>query len=524
MHHQLPERPNAAHLRKQAKDLLKSARAREPEALARIAEHLPAIRGQSAIATLALHDAQSVIAREHGFPSWAKLLDEVEARLAALGEITPEVEEAFVSATLHGRAERFATLLRRFPCLPEVSPAAAWVSGMIGPIDPGAVDAEFGPNGWTALAYVSFSLAGRIDPERRPGLTEATRRLLAAGADPNRPRTLAETPPLRPLYGVTGVDEDPERARLLLQAGANPNDGESIPHAASLNHRAALAILAEFGADLGARQTTWSNTPLYFLTGYRDGQLGEPAATEGARWLLEHGADPNVRSYAGETALHGAARTGRGRAFLELLVKHGVELDARTDEGLSAYALASIAGHTATAQALAELGASVELTEEAKAMAALARGEAGELARALVQNRGECYLPEAASYGHAVAVRALLDLGVPIGSRGMAGGTPLHQACWHGHAEVVDLLVERGAELNVLCEEYGSPPLGWAVHGAVNCGNPSGDYPRVIRRLIGAGADVTLPANSEGDSVFDLIEDREDLVEVLREAILARGV
>ena len=59
---ELPARPNLEQLKKQAKSLLDAAKAREP-----------AID----VADLALHDAQSAIAREHGFASWNELREEV---------------------------------------------------------------------------------------------------------------------------------------------------------------------------------------------------------------------------------------------------------------------------------------------------------------------------------------------------------------------------------------------------------------------------------------------------------------
>jgi len=66
----LPERPNLEQLKKQAKSLLHAARAAEDPALRRFAA-LPAFANKSlseiSAFPLALHDAQSVIAREHGF-------------------------------------------------------------------------------------------------------------------------------------------------------------------------------------------------------------------------------------------------------------------------------------------------------------------------------------------------------------------------------------------------------------------------------------------------------------------------
>src|SRR5262245_16921573 len=70
---QLPGQPNLEQLKKQAKNLLHAARAGDPDARRRLAA-LPGLLGRSAaeLAALpfALHDAQSAIAREYGFPSW----------------------------------------------------------------------------------------------------------------------------------------------------------------------------------------------------------------------------------------------------------------------------------------------------------------------------------------------------------------------------------------------------------------------------------------------------------------------
>jgi Lon protease-like protein len=77
MKRELPNRPNLDHLKAQAKDLLDGHRGREPSALGRIREALPAFAGATdeeiASRPFALHDAQSAVAREYGFPSFAKL-------------------------------------------------------------------------------------------------------------------------------------------------------------------------------------------------------------------------------------------------------------------------------------------------------------------------------------------------------------------------------------------------------------------------------------------------------------------
>src|SRR5262245_31507841 len=83
----LPDRANLDHLRKQAKDLLHRYRDRDPAALARFRTALPAAANRSDADIVALdlhlHDAQSCLAREYGFASWADLSSYASAHTAA---------------------------------------------------------------------------------------------------------------------------------------------------------------------------------------------------------------------------------------------------------------------------------------------------------------------------------------------------------------------------------------------------------------------------------------------------------
>src|SRR5688572_922215 len=86
----LPERPSLEHLKKQAKNLLALYRAGDPTAIERIRNSLPAalLAGglESTNLSLRLHDAQSCIAREYGFSSWADVKTYVEARVEDLSD------------------------------------------------------------------------------------------------------------------------------------------------------------------------------------------------------------------------------------------------------------------------------------------------------------------------------------------------------------------------------------------------------------------------------------------------------
>jgi Lon protease-like protein len=118
----LPAKPHLDHLKSQAKDLLDAHRRREPEAFTRIRASVPAFAGMSddalAQATFALHDAQSAIAREYGFVSWAELRAHVSAVTAEPAADAPPAEPA---ATAQSAADvqltAFAVATRMAPAM-----------------------------------------------------------------------------------------------------------------------------------------------------------------------------------------------------------------------------------------------------------------------------------------------------------------------------------------------------------------------------------------------------------------------
>src|SRR5262249_29613852 len=125
---QLPERPNLEQLKRQAKDLLHAARAKQPDALARF-RILPAFAdtpdADLARSTLALHDAESVIVREHGFDSWADLRERVEELSLEFGSAL----ERFLEAATDGRRDRAERLLAQHPGIARASAHAALLLG-----------------------------------------------------------------------------------------------------------------------------------------------------------------------------------------------------------------------------------------------------------------------------------------------------------------------------------------------------------------------------------------------------------
>src|SRR5688572_31858280 len=105
----LPSRPNLEQLRKQAKELLKSAHDGEPFALKRFEEVRvrPAKSSETGVAKFSLSDAQFVIAREYGFSRWLDLKEHIESLLLE----TSDPLELFKNAFHQNDAPLFRKLL-----------------------------------------------------------------------------------------------------------------------------------------------------------------------------------------------------------------------------------------------------------------------------------------------------------------------------------------------------------------------------------------------------------------------------
>jgi len=126
---------------------------------------------------------------------------------------------------------------------------------------------------------------------------------------------------------------------------------------------------------------------------------------------------------------------------------------------------ALVHGEFDAAQALIERGARVDLP------VAAALGRLDTARRELPAADGlsrHLALALAAQHGHAGIVQLLLEAGEdpdrynPMGSH--SHSTPLHQAALAGHADVVRVLVEHGARLDIPDVHHRGTPLGWAEY------------------------------------------------------------
>src|SRR5262249_51241108 len=232
--------------------------------------------------TLALHDAQSVIAREHGFDSWNALRERVEELTLEFGAAV----DHFIEAATDGRGDRAERLLARHPGIARATVYTALLLGNAATVEarlvenPGFATERGGPRGWEPLHYLCLTSVGARSDTREAGLVAIARRLIALGASPNLRYPWLHHGVHRPvLWGAVCVVQSLELAGALLDAGADPSDGVTLPLAAGQGSVAALDLLLAHGADVNHPWATDGSTPLYAI-------LHWAKTPTGVRWLL----------------------------------------------------------------------------------------------------------------------------------------------------------------------------------------------------------------------------------------------
>ncbi len=502
----LPGSPNLEQLKKQAKSLLSDAQAGNADALERFAA-LPALSKTPleviAASELALHDAQSVIAREHGFNSWNLLREEVEARTLSFAESVDE----FVRAASDGGAGRARRLLALHPGIAGASLHAQLLLGDAAGVEarlrdhPELATTPGGPQNWEPLLYVCHTCLHRDEPARMDGLLAIARRLIALGANPNAEYHWNWHPelPRTALWGALITLGHVPLAQFLLESGAQPTDGVTAHIAGGSGNLDALELLLRFGLNVNG--IPGGVPPLaYILTWSED--------PSGPRWLLEHGADPNLSwGPDDESPLHVAARRW-DVAMVELLVSRGADVHRRRRDGYTAHTLAELNGNHAIGEWLVAHGAANELSPLERFMAAAARADAAaadavmrahpSVTRELRPEHHQM-LHRPAESGNAAALETMLARGFDPAAKDKDGVTPLHRAAMGGHPEAVKVLLKFGAPIDALDNMFSAPPIVWAVEGRHQA-TPGSDHVAVARLLIDAGSPVewTPPAASPG--------------------------
>lgn len=515
-HRALPKYPDIDHLKRQAKALLRDAKAADAAALVRM-RVLPAFMRAStdelARTSFALHDAQSVVAREYGFPSWKALSQHVE-------ELTLDPDSAareFVEAATDGRTDRAARLLKLYPAIAGASFHAALILGDSRKVrhwlaeQPRLAHDAGGPRNWQPLHYVCYNALGHGSIADSDGLVDIARRLLELGVDPDTRFPWLHHGVRRPvLWGATMVTRSLPLAKALLQAGADANDGVTLPLAASAGDIEALELLLAHGADPNQAWASDGSSTLYAI-------LQWSTSPAGILWLLEHGAQPDpVFVENGETPLHVVARRWDVQ-LAEALVVRGADVSRQRKDGRTPYAIAGLNGNLSVADFLLQHGAPIQLEAVDRLVAACSRGD-GKAAQALrdanpglaalIEPEHYAALYQAAERGDTRAVEALLDSGFdPDRGDEEIGKTALHCAAMAGRVDTVRLLLARGASPMVRDREFDGTPLVWAAEGTRSHGGDDADHVKVGRLLLDAGSTTEWHSGDEpADALLEILD------------------
>lgn len=552
-HRSLPDRPNLEQYRKQAKELLRDFRAGEPVAETRVSTHHPRVRnltseqsreqvskqphkqskgqGRKQAQVLTLADAQLVIAREHGYPSWTEFAKHIETlRIIRSIEELDDPHNTFIEVACvdrhgwhsGGTLDHAEMILARYP---NVAAASIFSSAVLGneaavrdwlKRDPSLATAKGGPHTWDALTYLCFSRYLRIDKDRSASFVICTRALLEAGANANTGWTEYIDDPPRPvsesaIYGAAGIARNAGVTQLLLDYGADPNDEETPYHVPETHDNSVLEIILASGrfnerslATVAARKCDWHDDA-------------------GLKLALEHGANPNFVTIWKHTPFHQSIRRDNGLIMIEQLLDHGADpLLVNTVNGCNAFQMAAYHGRGDVLDAFERRGFKAELRGfELVALCARGQTQAAqaivEIApdlRAQLQAMGGTLLAHFAGVGNDAGVRTLFALGISpnaLWPKGDAyweltpGSTALHVAAWRANHKMVETLIVAGTNVDAR-DARNRTALQLAVRACIDSYWKYRRKPDSVAALLAAGAStdgIELPTSY--DAIDELL-------------------
>ncbi len=330
----LPQNANIDHLKYQAKDLMTALAARDPQVAQRIREFHPKFEKSPDQVVFAaefkLSDAQLVTAREHGFPSWARLRKHIEEPTPADNLIIPH----------HERIEDPA--FRRAVDLLDAGDADGLRAYLCE--HPGIVQQRVlfeGGNYFRNPSLLEFIAENPIrHGSLPPNVGEVARVIIEAGA-----RT--DQSALNEALGLVCSGRVPRECGVQLQlidllcvSGADPDT--AMPAALGHGEFDAISALIRRGANINlpvAAATGRTADALKSLTAAtaedRHRALALAAQfghTDIVRLLIDAGEDPNrynpVGCHSHSTPLHQAALAGH-MDVVRLLVERGATLDLK---------------------------------------------------------------------------------------------------------------------------------------------------------------------------------------------------
>ncbi|RSL54689.1 hypothetical protein CEP54_009750 [Fusarium duplospermum] len=266
-------------------------------------------------------------------------------------------------------------------------------------------------------------------------------------------------------------------------AMVNEQDGwgfTALSWAAKQGHEETVETILKFtGIDVDIRDSR-GRTPLSLAARQNHTAI--------VKLLLNHDADPNFQDFQQATPLWHAAKGGH-TATVALLTKYGVDVNVTLTTNHNQ-------GHTPLS--LAAMSGQVEVIS-------LLLAQQSIQPRAKIENSNDGkykpYTPLglAVHGGHPSAVEVLLsNPNIAAAARaGEDGEMLLHMAVWHGHEEIVGLLLSNGMDVNAR-SDTGNTPLHHAVDGLY------GSYDGIARLLLSQANLIPDLANIDGDTPASL--------------------
>ena len=190
------------------------------------------------------------------------------------------------------------------------------------------------------------------------------------------------------------------------------------------------------------------------------------------RWLLDHGADPNLANSSGSTALMLSATD---IAKVRLLKDHGAVVNATSTRGRTALFLAAMSDRSADiVRLLISAGADVHVVDGLKMTV----------------------LHAAAIGNDAETVRVLVDAGLDVNATDFLGYTPLIYACSKGNLAAARLLLAKAADVNAVSVDgtFQKVQAGTLLQGRFTpliMAAPFGST-ELVKTLLDAGAKVNV--------------------------------
>ncbi|XP_023254338.1 ankyrin repeat and SAM domain-containing protein 6 [Seriola lalandi dorsalis] len=283
---------------------------------------------------------------------------------------------------------------------------------------------------------------------------------------------------------------DYETARGILEPGAPKESGrQSRLRSEAGSECNAADILSLVPVDCTDEE---GNTALQFASASGHENL--------VRFLLRKGASVDSRNNYGWTPLMQAARFGH-LTVAHILLENGAEINGRNRLGASVLTMAARGGHTHVVKLLLESGAYVDDYDHlAVAAEAVSNGN----------NNNSCSLTHfftdderrrpdvfsALKLGNSQLVKEILEEDpTQVNSSNQEGASPLMMAAVSGQLEVVQLMVEKNADIDKQDGVHGWTALMQATYH----GNKD-----IVKYLLSQGADVNLRAKN-GYTAFDLV-------------------